>query len=106
MKIFGKKKGITEAVEAGADIAKAFSSKDNATERHATDMLTDNQLSKNIRPLILIWLMVLFTGMIVCSFFELQIPDKYQELIFYSLILAIGFYFPGRSAEKYLRGRK
>lgn len=94
---------ITDTVKEAAGVAKAFSSKDNATERHTSDMLSDSWLSKSIRPLILIWLMLLFTGMVIASFYDLPIDQKYKDLIFYALLLAIGFYFPGRSAEKYIR---
>jgi hypothetical protein len=40
----------------------------NATERQAIDMTSDSNLSKSIRPVVMLWLMFLFTFMISLSF--------------------------------------
>ena len=65
------------------------------TERHKNDMQSDSWLSKNIRPLTLIYLMVLFTYAFVAEV-DAFVLDMLQEL----LMMVFGFYFLARGAEK------
>lgn len=87
------------AKEIGGTI-RAFGNKEQGTKRQALDMLSDSKLSKAARPLTIIWILTLFTGSLVASWFGLETPDQYQELIFWSLLAVIGFYFPGRDLVK------
>jgi hypothetical protein len=74
----------------------------SARELAKVDMVSDSWLSKNIRPLILIFL----TGMFVAAFF-LSAQNKYEmEMIntFKSLLAWVyTFYFGGRSVEKVIK---
>lgn len=99
-------RSIGKVLGTGEKVTSTFSNQAQASKRHETDMLSDNRLSKNIRPLIIIWLMCLATAMIVCDMLEMHVADKYQTLINYCLIMAIAFYFPGRTAEKYIKERR
>jgi hypothetical protein len=72
------------------------------TDRWKADMASDSYLSKNIRPLVLIYLTIIFT---VLSFFDGNIGDfKVDESytpIFQSLLITVyGAYFVGRTWEK------
>ena len=72
------------------------------TERWKMDMNSDSWLSKNIRPLVLVFLVVstvllIFIDGGVISF---KVEDKWTDLLQLVLITVIGAYFGGRSLEK------
>jgi hypothetical protein len=72
------------------------------TERWKLDMQSDSFLSKNIRPLVLIYLTVIFT---VLSFFDgniggFQVDEAYIPIFQSLLITVYGAYFVGRTWEK------
>jgi len=72
------------------------------TERWKLDMNSDSWLSKNIRPLVLVFLVVatvllIFIDAGVISF---KVQDKWTDLLQLVLITVIGAYFGGRSLEK------
>jgi len=72
------------------------------TERWKLDMQSDSFLSKNIRPLVLIYLTVIFT---VLAFFDgniggFQVDEAYIPIFQSLLITAYGAYFVGRTWEK------
>ena len=107
--MFGAKKGIDLAdkvLDTGSDLAKTFSNKEQGSRRHSLDMLSDSPLSKNIRPIIAIWSLTLLTVMLVCSgVFDLTFPTEVKQTIFWLVIIVMGFYFPGRTAEKWMKSR-
>jgi len=72
------------------------------TERWKVDMASDSWLSKNIRPLVLIFLCVstvllIFIDAGVISF---EVKASWVDLLQLVLITVIGAYFGGRSLEK------
>jgi len=72
------------------------------TERWKADMTSDSFLSKNIRPLVLIYLTFIFT---VLSFFDgniggFVVAGQYIPIFQSLLITVYGAYFVGRSWEK------
>ena len=72
------------------------------TERWKVDMQSDSWLSKNIRPLVLIFLVVstvllIFIDAGVISF---EVKASWVDLLQLVLITVIGAYFGGRSLEK------
>jgi len=72
------------------------------TERWKLDMQSDSFLSKNIRPLVLIYLTVIFTAL---SFFDgniggFQVDQAYIPIFQSLLITVYGAYFVGRTWEK------
>ena len=74
----------------------------NITERWKMDMASDSWLSKNIRPLVLVFLVVstvllIFIDAGAISFI---VQDKWTDLLQLVLITVIGAYFGGRSLEK------
>ena len=74
----------------------------NITERWKMDMQSDSWLSKNIRPLVLVFLVVstvllIFIDAGAISFI---VQDKWTDLLQLVLITVSGAYFGGRSLEK------
>ena len=72
------------------------------TERWKLDMQSDSFLSKNIRPLVLIYLTVIFT---VLAFFDgniggFKVAEEYIPIFQSLLITVYGAYFVGRTWEK------
>ena len=92
-----------QIAESAADIIDTTSIKGNATQRQENDMLSDNKLSKSIRPVIMIWAMLLFTGMVLLDVMGHPVSGEYKSAINLIMGLAVGFYFPGRTIEKWIR---
>ena len=74
----------------------------NITERWKMDMQSDSWLSKNIRPLVLVFLVVSTVLMIFidAGTITVVVEDKWTDLLQLVLITVIGAYFGGRSLEK------
>jgi len=72
------------------------------TERWKVDMKSDSWLSKNIRPLVLIFLVVSTVLMIFidAGVLTFEVKDTWVDLLQLVLITVIGAYFGGRSLEK------
>ena len=72
------------------------------TERWKLDMNSDSWLSKNIRPLVLIFLVVctMLLIFIDAGKINFNVKDSYVDLLQLVLITVIGAYFGGRSFEK------
>ena len=65
-------------------------------------MNSDSWLSKNVRPMVLIFL-VLCTMLLVfidAGFIDFKVEDKWINLLEITLLTVIGAYFGGRSIEK------
>lgn len=65
------------------------------TERHKADMASDSWMSKNIRPLALVYLMALFT-----LAFWLDVPETVLAMLRDLLMTVFVFYFGSRTLEK------
>ena len=72
------------------------------TERWSMDMKSDSWLSKNIRPLVLIFLVVSTVLMIFidAGVIAFEVKASWVDLLQLVLITVIGAYFGGRSFEK------
>ena len=72
------------------------------TERWKVDMNSDSWLSKNIRPMVLIFLVVATILMIFidAGVLAFEVKDTWVDLLQLVLITVIGAYFGGRSLEK------
>lgn len=75
---------------------------DQVTARWESDMNSDSFLSKNIRPMVLIYLTFIFT---ILSFFDgniggFQVDEAYIPIFQSLLITVYGAYFVGRTWEK------
>ena len=74
----------------------------NITDRWKADMNSDSWLSKNVRPLVLIFLVVSTVLMIFidAGTINFNVEAKWTDLLQLVLITVIGAYFGGRSIEK------
>ena len=74
----------------------------NVTSRWTADMNSDSWLSKNVRPLVLIFLVTCTMLLIFIDAGKLNfnVKDSYVDLLQLVLITVIGAYFGGRSFEK------
>lgn len=78
----------------------------NLTERLKADMGSDSWLSKNIRPMTLIYLLTAYTAFAICSMFDMETRGAYVELLGQWGMLVMSFYFGGRTLEKIVGGKK
>jgi len=74
----------------------------NITDRWKADMNSDSWLSKNVRPLVLIFLVVSTVLMIFidAGTIAFEVEAKWTDLLQLVLITVIGAYFGGRTMEK------
>jgi hypothetical protein len=72
------------------------------TDRWKSDMTSDSWLSKNVRPMVLIFLVVSTVLMIFidAGTINFVVEPKWTDLLQLVLITVIGAYFGGRSLEK------
>jgi len=75
---------------------------DQVTSRSKYDMQSDSFLSKNIRPLVLVFLTVMFTLFAFTdgNLGEFKIQEEYIPVFQSLLITVYGAYFVGRTWEK------
>ncbi|MFK5855380.1 MAG: hypothetical protein QM503_04550 [Bacteroidota bacterium] len=78
------------------------------TKRHASDMASDSWLSKNIRPMTLIFLSV-FTAMLIVwdsVSISFDVKESYVSLLTTLLLAVFSFYFVLRDVNKMIINRK
>ena len=73
---------------------------DNLTKRAEADMKSDSWLSKNIRPMTLIFILITYTVFGMMSAWEIEVNNNYVELLGQWGMLIMSFYFGGRTLEK------
>ena len=83
-------------IQAEADMQK------NVTERWRTDMQSDSWLSKNVRPMVLIFLIVntMLLIFIDAGFINFKVEGNWVDLLQLILLTVITAYFGGRTWEK------
>ena len=74
----------------------------NVSERWKADMNSDSWLSKNVRPLVLVFTIActMLLVFIDSGSIAFQVEEKWTDLLQLVLITIIGAYFGGRSVEK------
>ena len=74
----------------------------NITSRWEADLKSDSWLSKNVRPLVLIFLIVctMLLIFIDAGALNFEVKSSWVDLLQLVLITVIGAYFGGRSLEK------
>jgi len=72
------------------------------SDRWKSDMNSDSWLSKNVRPMVLIFLVISTVLMIFidAGTINFEVEPKWTDLLQLVLITVIGAYFGGRSLEK------
>ena len=70
------------------------------TKRTEADMASDSWLSKNIRPMTLIFILFVYTAFAGLSAADIEVNNNYVELLGQWGMLIMSFYFGGRTLEK------
>jgi len=78
----------------------------NLTARLNSDMTSDSWLSKNIRPMTLIAILIGYFVFAIMSAFDMNTNSAYVELLGQWGMLIMSFYFGGRTLEKIIDLRK
>ena len=76
------------------------------TERLKADMNSDSWLSKNIRPMTLVFILVTYTVFGLMSAWDIDVNNNYVELLGQWGMLIMSFYFGGRTLEKIMGMKK
>lgn len=77
-------------------------SQEELTKRHANDMLSDSWLSKNIRPMTLIFLLLMLLVLVILDSagINFDVAEMYVDLLKVLLVSVFLFYFGGREMTK------
>ncbi len=80
----------------------------NVTERWKADLEHGNWLTRSVRPLVLVFLIVSTVLMVFIDSgsINFNVEDKWTDLLQLVLMTTIGAYFGGRSVEKYRQIKK
>ena len=96
-----------EKLEAGRKIKELVANYEvemekNITSRWEADLKSDSWLSKNVRPLVLIFLIIctMLLIFIDAGTIKFEVKSSWVDLLQLVLITVIGAYFGGRSLEK------
>jgi hypothetical protein len=72
----------------------------NLTDRLKADMSSDSWLSKNIRPMTLMYILIAYLVLAILDAALIDIADSFVELLGQWGMLVMSFYFGGRTLEK------
>lgn len=91
-----------------AQLQADMNEQDNLTKRMEADMKSDSWLSKNIRPMTLIFILMTYTVFAMMSAWDIEVNNNYVELLGQWGMLIMSFYFGGRTLEKIMdmKGKK
>ena len=70
------------------------------TKRQQADMMSDSWMSKNIRPMTLVFILITYTTFGMMSAWDIEVNNNYVELLGQWGMLIMSFYFGGRTLEK------
>jgi hypothetical protein len=70
------------------------------TARLQADMSSDSWLSKNIRPMTLVFILIAYSSFATMSAWDIEVNNNYVELLGQWGMLIMSFYFGGRTLEK------
>ena len=78
----------------------------NVSDRWKADMGSDSWLSKNIRPMTLVYILTAYLALAILDGFEFRVAEAYVTLLGQWGMLVMGAYFGGRTLEKVMsRGK-
>jgi hypothetical protein len=94
--------------EMNIDLQAYQTEQNNLTDRLKADMASDSWLSKNIRPLTLVFILAAYFTFAMMSAFDYETRGNYVELLGQWGMLIMSFYFGGRTLEKIMdmKGKK
>ena len=76
------------------------------TKRQEADMASDSWLSKNIRPMTLVFILLVYSTFATMSAWDIEVNNNYVELLGQWGMLIMSFYFGGRTLEKIMEMKK
>jgi uncharacterized membrane protein (DUF106 family) len=76
------------------------------TKRQQADMGSDSWLSKNIRPMTLVFILFVYSTFATMSAWDIEVNNNYVELLGQWGMLIMSFYFGGRTLEKIIDMKK
>jgi hypothetical protein len=83
-----------------AQLQADMNEQDNLTKRAEADMKSDSWLSKNIRPMTLVYILTAYLALAIMDAMGLDISDNFVSLLGQWGMLVMSFYFGGRTLEK------
>jgi uncharacterized membrane protein (DUF106 family) len=83
-----------------AQLQADMNEQDNLTKRAEADMNSDSWLSKNIRPMTLVYILTAYLALAIMDALGLDISDNFVSLLGQWGMLVMSFYFGGRTLEK------
>ena len=91
-----------ELAQLNADVTES----QELTKRLQADMGSDSWLSKNIRPMTLVFILVTYTVFGLMSAWDIEVNKSYVELLGQWGMLLMSFYFGGRTLEKIMNSKR
>ena len=91
-----------ELAQLNADV----SEQEELTKRLQADMSSESWLSKNIRPMTLVFILITYTAFGLMSAWDIEVNNNYVELLGQWGMLIMSFYFGGRTLEKIIGMKK
>lgn len=89
-----------------AELQADMNEADNISKRWEADAASDSWLSKNIRPMTLVYLLTAYLGFAIADGAGFKISPNYVELLGQWGMLVMAAYFGGRSLEKIMDRKK
>jgi hypothetical protein len=83
-----------------AELQADMNEQNNVSERWKADLASDSWLSKNVRPMTLVALLVAYFIFASASAFDLNVKPEYVNLLGQMIMLIVSAYFGGRTLEK------
>ena len=83
-----------------AELNADMNEQNNVSERWKADLGSDSWLSKNVRPMTLVALLVAYFIFATASAFDIVVKQAYVELLGQMIMLIVSAYFGGRTLEK------
>jgi hypothetical protein len=83
-----------------AELQADMNEQNNVSERWKADLGSDSWLSKNVRPMTLVALLVAYFMFATASAFDIIVKPEYVELLGQIIMLIVSAYFGGRTLEK------
>ena len=83
-----------------AELQADMNEQNNISERWKADLGSDSWLSKNVRPMTLVALLVAYFIFATASAFEIIVKPEYVNLLGQMIMLIVSAYFGGRTLEK------
>jgi hypothetical protein len=102
----GIEKARLEQEELKAILAAQANQENNVSDRWKSDMASDSWLSKNIRPMTLVYILTAYLLFAALSAAGIQVQESYVQLLGQWGMLVMTAYFGGRTVEKVMEMRK